>query len=113
MGNLFEEFAEFERHFRSDAAATEDDVVDASRVDAKGTSQGVLGNAHGNEVVLKENFAGSHGGFHLENFAASRQLLIECCRDFTAQANFTTRRRPVARATFSNVESVRLAGWRS
>ena len=111
--DLLEEFHELQRHFGRNAAAAEHDFVDALRTDAKGSCERILGNAHGNEVVLKENFAGSHGGFHLENFAASRQLLIECCRDFTAQANFTTRRRPVARATFSNVESVRLAGWRS
>ena len=76
LGTLFEKFAEFEGHFRSDAAATEDDVVYASWVDAECSCKGVLGNAHGNEVVLKENFTGRDGGFHLENFAASRQLLI-------------------------------------
>ena len=73
---LIEEFSEFERHFGRDAAPTENDFVDVARADAKGTSQGVLGNVHGNEVVLKENFTGRDGGFHLENFAASRQLLI-------------------------------------
>jgi len=68
LGALFEEFPEFEGHLGRDAAATEDDFVDASRVDAKGTSQGVLGNAHGNGVVLKENFTGRDSGFHKERF---------------------------------------------
>ena len=52
-GALFEKLAEFEGHFRGYAAATEDDVVDASRADAKGSCEGVLGNAHWFEVVLK------------------------------------------------------------
>lgn len=55
--------AEFEGHFRSNVAATEDDVVDPLWADVKGTSQGVLGNAYGYEVVLEENFAEVDGGF--------------------------------------------------
>jgi len=76
LSALFKKLAEFEGHFGRNAAAAEHDFVDALRTDAKGSCERILGNAHGNEVVLKENFAGSHGGFHLENFAASRQLLI-------------------------------------
>ena len=53
LSALFEKFAEFEGHFGSDAAATENDFVDASRADAECTREGVLGNAHGNEVVLE------------------------------------------------------------
>jgi hypothetical protein len=64
--------AEFEGHFGRGAAATEHDFLDVARADAKGSREGVLGNAHGNELVLKENFTGRDGGFHLENFAASR-----------------------------------------
>ena len=73
---LIEEFSEFERHFGRDAAPTENDFVDASWADAKGSREGVLGNAHGHEIVFEQNFTGCDGGFHLENFAASRQLLI-------------------------------------
>ena len=56
LSALPEEFAEFERHFGRDAAATENDFVDASRTDAKGSCESVLGNAHWHEIVLKENF---------------------------------------------------------
>lgn len=75
LGALFEKIAEFEGHFRRDAAATEHDFLDVARADAKGSRKGVLGNAHGNEVVLKKDFAGRNSGFHLEKFAASRELL--------------------------------------
>jgi hypothetical protein len=53
LGALFEKFAEFEGHFGSDAAATENDFVDASRADAEGSREGVLGNAHGHEIVFE------------------------------------------------------------
>ena len=75
LGALFKKITEFEGHFRSNVAATVDDVVYASWVDAECSCKGVLRDAHGNEVVLKENFTGRDGGFHLENFAVSRQLL--------------------------------------
>ena len=61
---LIEEFSEFERHFGRDAAPTENDFVDASRADAKCTREGVLGNAHGHEIVFKENFTGRDSGLH-------------------------------------------------
>jgi hypothetical protein len=64
LGALFEEFAEFERHFGRDAAAAEHDFVDTSRAYAEGSRKGVLRNAHGHEIVLKENFTGLDGGFH-------------------------------------------------
>ena len=61
---LFEEFHEFEGHFGRDAAATEHDFVDAARADAEGSREGVLRNAHWNEIVFKENFTRCDGGFH-------------------------------------------------
>jgi len=61
---LFEKFAEFQGHLGHDAAAAENDFVDASRADAEGSREGILRNAHGNEIVLKENFTGCNGGFH-------------------------------------------------
>jgi hypothetical protein len=64
LGTLLEEFPQFERHFGRDAAATEDDFVDASRTDAKGSCERVLGNAHWHEIVFKENFTGSDSGLH-------------------------------------------------
>ena len=63
---LIEEFSEFERHFGRDAAPTENDFVDASWADAKGSRKGVLGNAHGHEIVFEQNFTGCDGGFHRE-----------------------------------------------
>ena len=68
LGALFEEFAEFERHFGRDAAATENDFVDASRTDAKGSCQRVLGNTHGHEIVFEQNFTEPDRGFHKERF---------------------------------------------
>ena len=68
LGALFEKFAEFERHFGRDAAATENDFVDASRADAECTREGVLRTAHGNEIVFEQNFTGSDGGFHRGGF---------------------------------------------
>ena len=65
---LIEEFSEFERHFGRDAAPTENDFVDASWADAKGSREGVLGNAHGHEIVFEQNFTGCDGGFHRGNF---------------------------------------------
>ena len=64
LGTLFEEFAEFERHFGRDVAATENDFVDASRADAKCSCERVLGNAHGHEIVFEQNFTGRDSGFH-------------------------------------------------
>ena len=64
LSALPEKLAEFERHFGRDAAATEDDFVDASRTDAKGSCERVLGNAHGHEVVFEQNFTGSDSGLH-------------------------------------------------
>ncbi len=64
LGALFEKFAEFDGHFGRDATAIEDDFVDASRVDAKCSCERVLGNAHWQEIVFKENFAELDGGFH-------------------------------------------------
>ena len=65
---LFEKFAEVEGHFWSDAAAVEDNFVDASRADAECSREGVLGNAHGHEIVFEQNFTGSDGGFRRGNF---------------------------------------------
>jgi hypothetical protein len=76
LSALFKKLVEFEGHFGRNAAAAEHDFVDALRTDAKGSREGVLGNAHGHEIVFEKNFTGCDGGFHLENFAASRQLLI-------------------------------------
>lgn len=70
-GALFEKLAEFEGHFGRDAAATENDFVDAPRADAECSREGILGNAHGNEVVLKENFTGRDGGFHRRVFIST------------------------------------------
>ena len=64
LGTLFEKLAEFERHFGRDAAATEDDCVYASRTDAECSCEGILRNAHGHKIVLKENFTGRDGGLH-------------------------------------------------
>ena len=64
LGALFEKFAEFEGHFRGDAAAAEHNFVDAARADAEGSRKGVLGNAHGDEVVFQKNFTGRDGGLH-------------------------------------------------
>ncbi len=64
LGALFEKFAEFEGHFGRDAAAAENDFVDASRTDAKGSCERVLGNAHGHEIVFEQNFTGSDSGLH-------------------------------------------------
>ena len=83
LGALLEEFAEFEGHFRRDAAATEHDFLDVARADAKGTSQGVLENVHGNEVVLKENFTGRDGGLH-------RGIFIRRFRRFLQIKSFET-----------------------
>ena len=68
LGTLFEKLAEFERHFGRDAAATENDFVYASRADAECTREGVLGNAHGHEIIFEQNFTGSDGGFHRGGF---------------------------------------------
>lgn len=68
LGTLFEEFAEFEGHFGRDAAAAENDFVDAAWADAEGSREGVLRNAHWHEIVFKENFTGSDSGFHKERF---------------------------------------------
>lgn len=76
-GALLEEFAEFERHFRSDAAASEHDFLDALRADAEGSRKGVLGDAHGDEVVFQKNFTGGYGGFHLENFISRKILNVD------------------------------------
>jgi len=64
LGALLEEFAEFEGHFRGDAATTEDDFVDAARADAEGSCGRVLGDAHGDEIVFQKNFTARDGGFH-------------------------------------------------
>lgn len=64
LGTLLEEFAEFEGHFGRDAAAAEHDFVDAAWADAEGSREGVLRNAHGHEIVFKENFTGRDGGLH-------------------------------------------------
>ena len=68
---LLEEFAEFQGHLGRDAAAAEHDFVDAAGADAEGSREGILGNAHGNEVVLKENFTGRDGGFHRRVFIST------------------------------------------
>ena len=68
LGTLFEKLAEFERHFGRDAMVAEDDFVDASRTDAKGSCERVLGNAHGHEIVFEQNFTGRDSGFHKERF---------------------------------------------
>ena len=64
LGTLFEEFAKFKRHFGRDAAAAEHDFVDASRTDAKGSCECVLGNAHGHEIVFEQNFTRSDSCLH-------------------------------------------------
>ena len=64
LSALPEEFAEFERHFGRDVAATENDFVDASRADAKCSCERVLGNAHGHEIVYEQNFTGSDSCLH-------------------------------------------------
>jgi len=53
FGALFEEFAEFKRHFGRDAAATEHDFVNASRTHAKSSCERVLGNTHGHEIIFE------------------------------------------------------------
>ena len=68
LGTLFEEFAKLKRHFGRDATAAEHDCVDASRTDAKGSCERVLGNAHGHEIVFEQNFTGRDSGFHKERF---------------------------------------------
>ncbi len=78
---LFEEFPEFQRHLGRDATATEDDFVDASRTDAKGSCERVLGNAHGHEVVFEQNFTGCDGGFH-------RGIYIHRFRGFSQISSF-------------------------
>ena len=84
---LIEEFSEFERHFGRDAAAAEHDFVDASRADAEGSREGILGNAHGHEIVFKENFTRCDGGFHgrifIHRFRADFhrfQVFKHCCK---------------------------------
>ena len=81
LGALFEEFPEFEAHLGRDAAATEDDFVDAARADADGSHEGVLRNAHGHEVVFEQNFTGSDSGFH-------RRVLIRRFRRFSQIKSF-------------------------
>jgi hypothetical protein len=61
---LAEEDAEADGHGRCDGAFAEDDLVDRAGRDADGTGHGVLGDAHGLEVFLQQNFAGSYGRFH-------------------------------------------------
>ena len=65
---LFEEFAKLKRHLGRDAAAAENDFVDASRADAECSREGILRNAHGHEVVFEQNFTGRDGGFHMGIF---------------------------------------------
>ena len=81
LGALFEKFAEFEGHFGSDAAATENDFVDASRADAECSREGILGNAHGHEIVFEQNFTGCDGGFH-------RRVFIRRFRRFSQIKSF-------------------------
>jgi len=81
LGALFEKFPEFEGHFGRDAAATENDFVDASRADAECSREGILRNAHGAEVVFEQNFTGCDGGFH-------RRIFIHRFRRFTQIKSF-------------------------
>ena len=68
LSALLEELAEFKRHFGRDAAATENDFVNASRTDTKGSCERVLGNAHWHEIVFEQIFTGRDSGFHKERF---------------------------------------------
>lgn len=81
LGALFEEFPKLEGHFGCDAAATENDFVDASRAGAECSCKGVLRNAHGHEIVFKENFTGYDGGFH-------REIFIHRFRGFSQISSF-------------------------
>lgn len=81
LGTLFEKVAEFERHFGRDGAAAEHDFVNASRTDAKGSCERVLGNTHGHEIVFEQNFTERDGGFH-------RGIFIHRFRRFSQISSF-------------------------
>ena len=54
---LAEEDAEANRHGGRDGAAAQHDFIDGTGRDANGTGHGILGNAHGLEIFLQEDFA--------------------------------------------------------
>ena len=78
---LFEKIAEFQGQLGRDASAAEHDFIDAAGTNTEGAGQGVLGNAHGFEVVFKENFTGGDGGFH-------RGIFIRRFRRFSQISSF-------------------------
>ena len=61
---LLEELAEFKRHFGRNAAAAKHDFVNAPWTDAECSREGVLRNAHWNQIVFEKNLTGSDGGLH-------------------------------------------------
>jgi len=65
LGGLVEERAEANGHGRRDGAFAENDLVDGARGHANGSGHGVLGDTHGNEVLLKENFAEGDLALHV------------------------------------------------
>lgn len=65
---LIEQFSGSEGHFESYAAAGKNDFIDASLADGKGSSEDILEEAHGHEIVFKENFTGCDSGFHKKRF---------------------------------------------
>lgn len=54
---LTEELAKLDRHFRSDRATSEDDLVDGPRRNAKCPSKPVLGDGERLEIFLQKDFA--------------------------------------------------------
>ena len=61
---LSEEGTEADGHGRGDRSLAEHDLVDRPRRHADGAGHGVLGNAHGIEILLKQDLAGCDGSFH-------------------------------------------------
>lgn len=64
LGRLVEERTEADGHDGGDRAVAEDDLVDRAGRHADGAGHGVLGNPHGGEVFLKQDFAGCDGRVH-------------------------------------------------
>ena len=61
---LAEEDSKADGHGGRDGTAGVDNLVDGTGRDADGAGHGVLGDAHGNQVLLQEDLAGCDGWIH-------------------------------------------------
>ena len=76
---LAEKGAEADGHGWGDGALAKDDFIDGARRNADGACHGVLGDAHGEEVLLKKDFAGCNWRFNGYNVwrHALRSMIIQ------------------------------------